>query len=82
MQIENQSDDTALLALQGRKALDTLQNFTNINLSEIPYYHYKIGTVAGINEVIVSATGYTGSGGLNFIAKNETVGVGQTDGSR
>jgi len=73
VQIEDQSNETALLALQGPKALDTLQKLTNINLSEIPYYHYKIGTVAGINEVIVSATGYTGSGGFELYCKNEAV---------
>ncbi|HQW70362.1 MAG TPA: glycine cleavage system aminomethyltransferase GcvT [Saprospiraceae bacterium] len=65
------SDKTALLALQGPKAIDTLQKLTSNNLSEIEYYHFEKGTVAGIENVIISATGYTGSGGFELYCDNQ-----------
>ena len=64
--IENASDKTAQLAVQGPKAIETLQKLTDINLSEIPYYGFKVGKLAGIKEVIISNTGYTGAGGFEL----------------
>lgn len=69
--LTNASDDMSLLAVQGPKATEILQKLTNINLSEIPYYHFTIGSVAGVNDVIISNTGYTGSGGFEIYFNNE-----------
>ena len=66
----NISDQTGLLALQGPKALDTLQKLTSEDLSKIEYYHFTKGNVAGIDNVIISATGYTGSGGFELYCDN------------
>jgi aminomethyltransferase len=70
--LENASDNIAQLAIQGPKAKETLQKLTDINLSEIPYYHFKVGKFAGVENVIISNTGYTGAGGfeLYFPPKN------------
>ncbi|CAA7194453.1 glycine cleavage system aminomethyltransferase GcvT [Chryseobacterium potabilaquae] len=67
----NASDDMSLLAIQGPKATEILQKLTDINLSQIPYYNFTVGTIAGINNVIISNTGYTGSGGFEIYFKNE-----------
>lgn len=67
----NASDDMSLLAVQGPKATGILQKLTETNLSEIPYYHFTVGSVAGVNDVIISNTGYTGSGGFEIYFKNE-----------
>ncbi|WP_300671014.1 glycine cleavage system aminomethyltransferase GcvT [Soonwooa sp.] len=67
----NASDDMSLLAIQGPKAVETLQKLTEVNLSEIPYYHFTVGTVAGVSDVIISNTGYTGSGGFEIYFKND-----------
>lgn len=64
--LENASNHTAQLAVQGPKALQVLQKLTNINLSEIPYYHFKVGEFAHAKEVIISNTGYTGAGGFEL----------------
>lgn len=69
--LTNASDDMSLLAVQGPKATEILQKLTDINLSEIPYYHFTIGSVAGVNDVIISNTGYTGSGGFEIYFNNE-----------
>ncbi len=69
--LTNVSDEMSLIAIQGPKALETLQKLTEVNLSEIPYYHFTIGTVSGISDVIISNTGYTGSGGFEIYFKNE-----------
>ncbi len=50
----NASDDMSLLAIQGPKATEILQKLTDVNLSEIPYYHFTVGSVAGVNDVIIS----------------------------
>lgn len=65
------SADTALLAVQGPRATEVLQQLTDTDLSAIKYYHFERGTFAGLDNVILSATGYTGSGGfeLYFDAK-------------
>lgn len=67
----NVSDDLSLLAVQGPKASEALQSLTNIDLAAMEYYTVKIGTFAGIEDVIISATGYTGSGGFEIYFKNK-----------
>ena len=65
-ELENSSDRTAQLAIQGPKAILALQKLTDINLSEIPYYTFKEGEFAGEKNVIISNTGYTGAGGFEL----------------
>ena len=67
----NMSDNMSLLAIQGPDATATVQKLTDINLSEIEYYAFTIGTVAGINNVIISNTGYTGAGGFELYVMND-----------
>lgn len=69
--LTNASDEMSLIAIQGPKATETLQKLTDTQLSDIPYYHFTVGTVAGISDVIISNTGYTGSGGFEIYFKNE-----------
>lgn len=64
------SDRTSLLAVQGPKAVATLQKLTDINLSEIPYYHFTKGKFAGEENVLISNTGYTGAGGFEVYFEN------------
>ena len=68
--LENISENTSLIAIQGPKAKELLQNLTEINLSNIKFYHFEIGTFAGFNDIIISATGYTGSGGFELYVPN------------
>ena len=65
-ELENSSDRTAQLAVQGPKAILALQKLTSINLSEVPYYTFTHGEFAGIKDVIISNTGYTGAGGFEL----------------
>jgi len=65
-ELENASDRTAQLAVQGPKAIFALQKLTSVNLSEIPYYHFAFGSFAGIENVLISNTGYTGAGGFEI----------------
>ena len=69
-QLEDRSDDMALLALQGPKATAVLEKITSIQVDQIPYYYFGKGEVAGIPDVLVSATGYTGSGGYEIYLNN------------
>jgi aminomethyltransferase len=71
VELSNQSDDYSLLAVQGPKATEILQTLTQVNLNEIRYYNFLIGRIAGIEEVIISATGYTGAGGFELYVPNE-----------
>ena len=73
VEMENVSDNYSLLAIQGPKAAEAMQSLTNINLSELVYYTFQHGKFAGIENVMVSATGYTGSGGFEIYVKNEDV---------
>jgi aminomethyltransferase len=66
VEMQNISEETALLAVQGAKASQALQALTDLNLEEIKFYTFKIGTFAGVENVIISATGYTGSGGFEL----------------
>ncbi|TLX78295.1 glycine cleavage system aminomethyltransferase GcvT [Labilibacter sediminis] len=70
-EIENASDQISQLAIQGPKATATLQKLTDIDLSGIPYYSFVTGSIAGINNVIISNTGYTGAGGFELYMYNE-----------
>ena len=65
-ELENSSDNMGQLAIQGPKATEVLQRLTPVNLSDIPYYHFKVGEFAGIPNVILSNTGYTGAGGFEL----------------
>lgn len=67
----NASDEYSLLAVQGPKAAEALQSLTAIDLATMEYYSFKIGEFAGFKDVIVSATGYTGSGGFEIYIKNK-----------
>ncbi len=69
----NISDQTALLAVQGPQATEVLQTLTDTNLSDISYYHFTRGSLAGHDNVILSATGYTGAGGFELYLRNEDV---------
>ncbi len=71
VEMTNASDSYSLLAIQGPKAAEAMQSLTVINLTEMPYYSFQVGTFAGVENVIVSATGYTGSGGFEIYFKNE-----------
>ena len=71
VKMSNISDDTSLLAIQGPKATEVLQKLTETNLADIPYYHFTVGKVAGFDDVIISNTGYTGSGGFEIYFKNQ-----------
>jgi aminomethyltransferase len=71
VQMTNASEEYSLLAVQGPKAVEAMQSLTDINLSEIKFYHFEIGSFAGLSDIIVSATGYTGSGGFEIYFKNE-----------
>jgi len=64
--LENASDHMAQLAVQGPKATEMLQKLTKTDLSQIPYYGFAVGGFAGVDEVILSNTGYTGAGGFEI----------------
>ncbi len=67
----NISDSTTLLAVQGPKATDALRSLTDMNLSGMAYYTFEKGEFAGVGNVLVSATGYTGAGGFEIYFGNE-----------
>ncbi|CAI8374666.1 MAG: glycine cleavage system aminomethyltransferase GcvT [Ulvibacter sp.] len=71
--LENSSDNYSLLAIQGPKAIQAMQSLTQEDLSAIKFYTFKINTFAGVEDVIISATGYTGSGGFEIYCKNTQV---------
>lgn len=65
------SGDYSLLAIQGPKTAEAMQSLTNVNLKEIKFYSFEVAEFAGIENVIISATGYTGSGGFEIYFKNK-----------
>jgi aminomethyltransferase len=65
------SNNMSLLAVQGPKALDVMKNITGLNLEEMKYYTFLEGEIAGVKDVIISTTGYTGSGGFEVYVKND-----------
>lgn len=67
------SDQTALLAVQGPKAVEALQSLTDIDLAGMKYYTFAKGTLAGVENVLVSATGYTGAGGFELYVEASQV---------
>ena len=67
------SDDYSLLAIQGPKAVEAMQSLTSHDLSAINFYSFIVGDFAGVEHVIISATGYTGSGGFEIYCKNNEV---------
>ncbi|WP_075342658.1 glycine cleavage system aminomethyltransferase GcvT [Tenacibaculum agarivorans] len=71
--MENRSENWSLLAIQGPKAAEAMQSLTKVDLSTIKFYTFEITDFAGIPDVVVSATGYTGSGGFEVYVKNEDV---------
>ena len=71
VEMTNRSDEYSLFAVQGPNAGSVLQKLTDVNLSEMPYYTFKIGNMAGFSEVIISNTGYTGAGGFEIYVENK-----------
>jgi aminomethyltransferase len=71
VEMENLSADISLLAVQGPNATATLQKLTQVDLAGMEYYTFKIDEMAGTKDVIISATGYTGSGGFEIYVRNE-----------
>ena len=69
--LQNQSDQWSLLALQGPQATSVLAKLTDTDIGSIPFYRFDYGKVAGIDQVLISATGYTGSGGYELYIPNE-----------
>ena len=67
------SENYSLLAIQGPKAIEAMQSLTSHDLAEIKFYNFIVGDFAGIEHVIISATGYTGSGGFEIYCKNTEV---------
>jgi aminomethyltransferase len=67
------SEDYSLLAIQGPKAIEAMQPLTSHDLSAIKFYNFEVGDFAGVENVIISATGYTGSGGFEIYCKNTEV---------
>jgi aminomethyltransferase len=68
--LEDVSDEYSLLAIQGPMAVEAMQSLSPLNLAEISFYKFKVGEFAGVENVIISATGYTGSGGFEIYCKN------------
>jgi len=68
--MQNVSDELSLFAVQGPKAIEALQPLTSTDLSAIRFYHFEIGEFAGVADVIISATGYTGAGGFELYIPN------------
>jgi aminomethyltransferase len=69
-ELENASDSISQIAVQGPNATNVLQKLTEINLSEIKFYTFKVGELADVKNVIISATGYTGAGGFELYMYN------------
>jgi aminomethyltransferase len=65
------SDEYSLLAIQGPKAAEAMQSLTDVNLKDMKFYTFEVEEFAGVKNVIISATGYTGSGGFEIYFKNE-----------
>ncbi len=72
-ELRDLSEDYSLLAIQGPKAVEAMQSLSSHDLSDIKFYNFVVGDFAGIEHVIISATGYTGSGGFEIYCKNSEV---------
>ncbi len=71
VEMKDISDETSLFAVQGPKAADALQGLTDIELAPMEYYSFQKGVFAGVDNVLVSATGYTGAGGFEIYVDNK-----------
>lgn len=71
-ELENASDKTSILALQGPNSEKILQQLTDSDLSQLKSFSFTVGTVAGEKNVIISATGYTGAGGYELSCYNNS----------
>ncbi len=71
VEMKNISDQTSLLAVQGPKAAEALQSLTDVDLASMEYYTFKKGVFAGVENVLISATGYTGAGGFELYFDNK-----------
>jgi aminomethyltransferase len=72
-EMKDLSSEYSLLAIQGPKAVEAMQSLTDVDIAGIKFYHFEVAPFAGIEHVIISATGYTGSGGFEIYCKNEEV---------
>jgi aminomethyltransferase len=70
VEMKNISDDLCLFAVQGPKAAEAMQKLTTVNLTEMVYYTFTKNTFAGVDNIIISATGYTGAGGFELYVPN------------
>ncbi len=71
VEMENISERTALLAVQGPKAIQYVQQLTDTDITNLKYYTFVKGTFAGVENVLISATGYTGSGGVEIYFEDQ-----------
>ena len=67
----DRSDEYSLLAIQGPKATAAIESLTDLAIESMPYYTVQVGEFAGVEDVIVATTGYTGSGGYEIYFKND-----------
>lgn len=70
-ELENASDNISQLAIQGPKATEVLQKLTDVNLFDVRFYTFTTDKFAGVDDVIISATGYTGAGGFELYFRND-----------
>ena len=68
--LENISDNLSLFAIQGPKAIEAVQVLTPVDLKSVKFYHFTVGEFAGVQDVIISGTGYTGAGGFEIYVPN------------
>lgn len=73
-ELSNVSDNIALMAVQGPKAAEVLQTLTQEVLADIPFYQFRVNEFAGVSNVIISNTGYTGSGGFEIYVDKDNAG--------
>jgi aminomethyltransferase len=71
VKLTNASDETSQLAIQGPLALKAMQKLTDTTVTDMEYYTFKVLKFAGIDNVLFSTTGYTGSGGCEIYFPNE-----------
>ena len=72
-ELVNESDEWSILAIQGPKAAEAMQSLTSVDLKALKFYSFEINEFAGVQDVIISATGYTGSGGFEIYVRNKDI---------
>lgn len=72
-ELANESDEWSILAIQGPKAAEAMQSLTSVDLKAMKFYSFEINEFAGVQDVIISATGYTGSGGFEIYVRNKDI---------